>query len=427
MNYRISLLALLALGGLSLHSMERDSQVHTLSIQEDSTSMMSCFTQLPSDLKRHILSLSLELRLSYNFSCIKELQIEQSTSLAFSPDGKTVIRGSRDGTVRLVDSSTGRLLQEFTGHTDYISSVAFSPDGNIVLTGSFDKTARLWDTKTGRLIQVLKGHQSWVAAVAFSPDGNTVLTGGTTGDCTGRLWDVKTGKEISVLQGHSCWVASVAISTDGKIALTGSLDKTIRLWDATMGRHLKQFKEGWYAQGPKDFVVSVASSPDGKSVLCGTCDGTASLWDRSTGERLALLDTHCSSVRRVVFSADGSTIVTASDKGTVHLWDVKTDKQLQLLSGHTHSVAAVLLSPCGNSLITGSTDGKIRWWRRLGGSSEWLKTRREVAHELFMTLYPSFMSSSERDCYKGKEPAPVLSFTEGVDLEDDSQKECRIQ
>ena len=53
--------------------------------------------------------------------------------------------------------------------------MAFSPDGKTVLTGSVDGTARLWDAATGQPIGPPLPHQSGVWAVAFSPDGKTVL------------------------------------------------------------------------------------------------------------------------------------------------------------------------------------------------------------------------------------------------------------
>ncbi len=62
-------------------------------------------------------------------------------------------------------------IRRFVGHGGSVTSVAFSPDGRSVLTGSDDKTARLWETATGRQIRPLRGHTGWVAAVAFSPDG----------------------------------------------------------------------------------------------------------------------------------------------------------------------------------------------------------------------------------------------------------------
>lgn len=67
------------------------------------------------------------------------------TSVAFSPDGKTLVSGSKDNTIRLWDIQSQKETATLTGHSDSVLSVAFSPDGKTLASGSVDNTIRLWD------------------------------------------------------------------------------------------------------------------------------------------------------------------------------------------------------------------------------------------------------------------------------------------
>ncbi|MHC4199714.1 MAG: WD40 repeat domain-containing serine/threonine protein kinase, partial [Planctomycetota bacterium] len=106
------------------------------------------------------------------------------------------------------------------GHAGSVYSVAFSPDGKRLVTGSRDTTAKVWDAATGAEVMTLKGHTGGVGSVAFSPDGKRLVTG--SGDKTAKVWDAATGAEVITLKGHSGAVHSAAFSPDGRRIVTAS-------------------------------------------------------------------------------------------------------------------------------------------------------------------------------------------------------------
>jgi WD40 repeat protein len=76
----------------------------------------------------------------------------------------------------IVGDCHGKEVRRFAGHTVAAFGAAFSPDGKYVLTGGRDGTARLWDVETGEEVRRFTGHTAEVRDVAFSPDGKYMLT-----------------------------------------------------------------------------------------------------------------------------------------------------------------------------------------------------------------------------------------------------------
>ena len=295
----------------------------------------------------------------------------------FSPDGRYVLAGSEDKTMRLWDRESGRLIRRFDDHGGQVTSVAFAPDGRRALSGGEDKVVRLRDlySISDEPLRALKGHTGWVFQVAFSRDGRlaystsggpNLMMDGT--DSAVRVWDLEAGREVRKLTGHKGRVFGLAVSPDGRRVLTGG-DTTLILWDASTGQEIRCLR------GHKGLISNVAFLPDGHRAVSGSLDQTIRLWDLETGQELHQFLGHPTGVTWVAVAPDGRRLLS-SDFSRLHsaghnghelrLWDLEGRKLIRRIdwgAGVGEGPTRGSFSPDGQNAAWGGTHNKVRLYR----------------------------------------------------------------
>jgi len=165
----------------------------------------------------------------------------------FSPDAKLVATSSSDKTARTWDAGSGKQVQVFEGHTNYVLQARFSADGKWLATGSYDKTVRIWDVATARQLHLFPLPEGETADVRFSPDSSRLVAiwGRRSGDSpylSGvSLWDTQSGEELRSVttQKHMSYPGPVVFSPDGKTILV-HLERT-ELLDCETGKTIREY------------------------------------------------------------------------------------------------------------------------------------------------------------------------------------------
>jgi WD40 repeat protein len=280
-------------------------------------------------------------------------------------------------------------------HDGAFQQLAFSPDGKTLVSGSRDRTARAWNPATGQARWAVVNKLHEVSALAYSADGRRLAVGQVWRQ-SAVLLDPATGQVLTEVM-HSARIGSVALTADGQLLAIQGQDDQIVLWhgDSAARRSLKPARGG----------TGLAFSPDGRW-LASLSKDEIKLWDVAAGTLTASLagpfstpmgftpdskqlvvscrrqeerDLHflhvstLACVRTIALAESGGheswsmardlqTTAASRADGSVTVWDATTGKKRTTLRGPATAITALRLSADGRLAAAAGADGSIRIW-----------------------------------------------------------------
>ena len=289
--------------------------------------------------------------------------------MVFSTDGRHLAIASTKS-LQLYDAKTYKKLISFTGHTDSVLAVALSPDGKLLISGGQDETVRLWKTDTGELVRTREEHWGHVNALAFSADGE-MFWSGCNNDREIRSWfsydggkNNKREDTFPYMKPKDVYTATV-FSPDAEILVRASTATAPEFGDGFLiffislhGTRTSTIFRATHA----DPVNVLTLHADGNLLATGSADKTIQLWDiKDTTQPRHILSKHTGGITAIAFSDTGKLIASGSSDKTIQLWDVETGKPLDTLTEHTSMITAVTFFG-DKTLASGSSNGTVILW-----------------------------------------------------------------
>ncbi len=244
-----------------------------------------------------------------------------------------------------------KMIRSIPAHLSAIFSVAVSPDGKQVVSGGNEGSVKLWDMETGEAVRVFPGQTGKVRSVAWMPDGSAVISGGGRGVL---VQDAKTGairRSLEMAAGKAA--DGIAVSPDGKLIVAINNDGAVRGFNADTGA------TSFDGRQPTR-LLQVAISPDGIAFATAQNDGSIGLWSTSSGKLSETRSGHMGPVDAIAWAPDGRVLFSVADDRTVKMWPMGTKNAVATAAEATDEVWGVATEPRGKHVATVSKDGYLR-------------------------------------------------------------------
>ena len=277
------------------------------------------------------------------------------TSLAFSPDGKSVVACSQAG-LHVYDFPTLNLQRMIKAEARNIHDLAFSPDGDQLAVGGGNPAIKgiieIFSWPEGKSLSILTEHRDSVTAVAW----RDASLASASLDRRIILWDLHTATPIQQLEGHSKGVSSLCFLSDKEILVSTGIDQSVRVWDLTSGTLMRNMNNHTLP------AHDLALRPNGTGlpmVASVSDDRTVRFWQPTIG-RMVKFARLAEAPLNVAWLNNGARIVAACADGAIRLVDpdsVEVTGEIPALDGWAYSLA---VHPTDGSIIIGGPNAQVK-------------------------------------------------------------------
>jgi WD40 repeat protein/tRNA A-37 threonylcarbamoyl transferase component Bud32 len=277
-------------------------------------------------------------------------------SMAFSPDGKTMLIGAGD--IRLVDVATGKETGRLEGHDSYVTSMVFWPDGKKMASSSADQSIRIWDMDTHKCLDVLRGSRMAVLRLALMPGLKTLVSGCKDGAVD--FWDTSVTHPSKPLVTIPEDVVSWHFTSDSQSVMVLNYQGQVSRWSGPDFQQKEAVMEiGAIVEDPS-WGYFYPMSSGGRFLACGSTNGVLQIWDLSRRALSLQWTNGTGKVWPKSFLPDGNKLVTWSrDDDLLHLWDGTTGLERQSWARPTGGFH-LAFSPDGQACVLNNSAGDVQ-------------------------------------------------------------------
>jgi WD40 repeat protein len=289
-------------------------------------------------------------------------------TLSITPDGKQIVSGSSDNTIKVWDMQSGTELFSLIGHTSIVNKVVLTADGTKAVSASYDKTIKIWDLRYRKEIATLKGHTDTVNEIAITPDGKWLAS--VSEDRMLKFWDLERDAEIRTFERDWGVPRKVAITPNGKYMIANSGENNLGIWELN-GDNARPF----LLIGHTRLITAVVVTPNGKLIVSTSSDGTLRIWDLAVRREVAILKEH--QANALALTPDGRYIVSAGNN-EIKVWSIPSDSELKMarsseipislaplstIQTYPHNPDCIAISADGHTAVTGAfLDRNLKIW-----------------------------------------------------------------